>query len=67
MWVCAVTFSNGNVQRIHARSQKGLFNRIDAIVAYCSAQPLIAQVTSILAMSMPVDRIQQGRAVEYVE
>ena len=67
MWVCAVTFSNGNVQRIHARSHKGLANRICAIVAYCSAQPMIAQVTSILAMNVPVDRIQQGRAVEYVE
>lgn len=67
MWVCAVTFADGNSHRIHARSFRGLMNRVSGIVAYCSTQPLIAQVTSILMMSVPVDRIQQGRAVEYVE
>ena len=67
MWVCAVTFSDGNSHRVHARSLAGLMNRVSAIVTYCSAQPMIAQVVSILMMSVKADRLQQGRAVEYVE
>lgn len=61
MWICKLTFENGNSSDMQANTLEGIIQAIHDVVYVWKAP-----VTSIGLMRIKADQIKQGRPCEYV-
>lgn len=61
MWICKLTFENGNSSDMQASTLEGIIQAIHDVV-YVWKAPVI----SIGLMRIKADQIRQGRTCEYV-
>ena len=61
MWICKLTFDNGNSSMMQANTLEGIMHAVHDVVYVWKAP-----VMSIGLMRIQADQIKQGRACEYV-